>query len=97
MAKYELNIYGANDEIVKSYGTNIVPWAIYIKAAEMEDTLKNMSAKEQMNAVGELLKEVFVGLTNEELMHADGMDVMNTFAQIVSGGQKINGGNSKNA
>lgn len=96
MAKYELPIYGKDDEIIKTYATNIVPWAIFIKAAEMEETLKNLSAKEQMNAVGDILKDVFVGLNDADLMRADGLDVMNTFAQIVNGGQKINGG-SKNA
>lgn len=94
--KYELNIYGADDAIIKTYGTNIVPWAIYIKAADMEESIKDCSAKEQLEAVGELLKEVFVGLTDQELLRADGADVMNTFVQIVSGGQKINGKQSKN-
>lgn len=97
MAKYELPIYGQDDEIIKNYATNVCPWAVFIQAAEMQETLADKPAIEQMNAIGELLKAVFVGLTNEELAHADAMDVMNTFQQIVSGGQKINGGSSKNA
>lgn len=97
MAKFELPIYGANDEIVKMYETNICPWAIYVQAADLQDAMKGKSAKEQMNAVGDILKSVFIGLTDDELMHADGGDVMNTFEQIVTGGQKIKGGNSKNS
>lgn len=96
MAKFELNIYGKDDEIVKQYATNICPWAIFIRAAELQEEIKNKPAIEQMNAVGEILKAVFKDLTDEELMAADGLDVMSTFAQIVSGGQKIKGGNSKN-
>lgn len=96
MAKYELNIYGENDEIVKTHETNICPWGVYIQAAETQETIKNKSAAEQMRAVGDILKAVFVGLTDKELARADGNDVMNTFMQIVSGGQKIKGGNSKN-
>ena len=42
-------------------------------------------------------KEIFVGLTDEELEKADGFDVVNTFNQLVSAVGKINGGNSKNA
>ena len=97
MAKYELPIYGDNDEIVKMHETNICPWAVYIQAADLQEELKDKTAREQMNAVGDILKAVFVNLTDDELMHADGMDVMSTFQQIVSGGQKIKGGEPKNA
>lgn len=97
MAKYELNIYGENDEIVKQYSTNICSWGIFIQAAEMSETLHEKSASEQISAVGDILKSVFRGLTSEELKCADAFDVMNTFQQIVSGGQKIKGANSKNA
>lgn len=97
MAKYELPIYGANDEIEKEYKTNICPWAVYIEAADIAETLKDKTPREQLEAVGNILKSVFVGLTNEELLRADGGDVMNTFKQIVSGGQNVKGGNtSKN-
>ena len=41
MAKYELPIYGENDVIVKEYTSNICPWAVYIEAAEMQETLKD--------------------------------------------------------
>lgn len=97
MAKYELPIYGENDEVTKMHETNICPWAVYIQAADMQEQLKGKSAREQMDAVGEILKAVFPALTDAELLRADGADVMNTFQQIVSGGQKIKGGNSKNA
>lgn len=96
MAKYELPIYGENDEIIKTHATNICPWAVYVQAADLQDVLKNKSAKEQMDAVGNILKAVFHGLTDAELLCADGGDVMATFEQIVSGGQKIKGGSSKN-
>lgn len=97
MSKYELPIYGDDNEVVKMHETNICPWAVYIQAADMQEQLKNKSAREQMDAVGEILKAVFPKLTDAELMRADGADVMNTFQQIVSGGQKIKGSNSKNA
>lgn len=97
MSKFELPIYGENDEIVKTYGANICPWGVYIQAAELHEKLKDTSALEQMNAIGNILKIVFSGLTDSELAHADGGDVMNTFKQIVSGGQTIKGGDGKNA
>ena len=97
MAKYELPIYGDNDEIVKEYKTNVCPWGVYIEAADISETLKEKSPKQQLEAVGYILKSVFAGLTDEELRHADGGDVMNTFLQITSGGQSVKNGNSKNA
>ena len=96
MAKYELPIYGENDEVVKMHETNVCPWAVYIEAADLQEKLQGKSAREQMEAVGDILKAVFSGLTNEELLRADGADVMNTFTQIVTGGQKITGGGAKN-
>ena len=96
MAKFELPIYGEDDAIIKTYATNICPWAVYIQAADMQERFTDKSASEQMAAVGEILKAVFHNLTDDELLCADAMDVMNTFKQIVQGGQNIKGGNSKN-
>lgn len=97
MAKYELPIYGADDEIVKEYKTNVCPWAVYIEAAEMSETLKEKSPREQLEAIGTILKAVFLGLTDDELRHADANDVMNTYKQITGGGQTVKGSASKNA
>ena len=97
MAKYELPIYGENNEVTKMHEANICPWAVFIQAADMRENLGNKSVREQLDAVGGILKAVFPALTDAELLRADVADVMNTFQQIVSGGQKIKGGNSKNA
>lgn len=96
MAKYALPIYGADDEIIKTYETDHVSWAVYIRAADLETELKGKPAVEMFKAVGDILKEVFVGLTDEHLMKADGSDVISTFTQIVSGGQRIKGGKPNN-
>jgi len=98
MAKYELPIYGENDAVVKEYKTNICPWGVYIEAADMYESLQQKSPREQLEATGTILKAIFSGLTDEELRHADGLDVINTFQQIVVGGQRIKGGSDqKNA
>lgn len=90
MARFELNIYGEDDAIVKGYGTNIIPWGVFIRAASLQDGFEEKSAFEQMRAVGDLLKCVFTGLTDEELEHASSDDVMNVFTQIINSGNKIN-------
>jgi hypothetical protein len=96
MAKYELKIYGKDDVVEKEYATNICPFGVFIEAAELNETLKNKSVKEQIMAVGDILKQVFVDLTDEELRHADTGDVFNTFTQIISQSKKIKTPNSKN-
>jgi hypothetical protein len=97
MAKYELPIYGENDAVVKEYKTNVCPWAVYIEAVEIAEKQKENSPREQLEAIGAILKSVFVGLTDDELRHADTGDVVNTFTQITRGGQTIKSGASKNA
>lgn len=94
--KYTLNIYGTDDEIIKTYSTNIVPWGVFVQAASLQERLVDKSALDQLKAIGELLQMFFVGLTEEELQHADVNDIMNTFKQITGGGAKI-GENLKNA
>lgn len=89
MAKYELPIYGEDDEIIKTYKTNVCPWGIYIKAADMQEKLQNADVREQLQSIGDMLKTVFKGLTDDELSKADSNDVVNTFKQIVSGGNTI--------
>lgn len=97
MAKYELPIYGENDEIIKTHKTNVCPWGVYIEAAELSEGLQEKSPREQLAACETIMKAIFVSLTDEELRHADGGDVFNTFRQIVNGGQTIKGGGeSKN-
>jgi hypothetical protein len=96
MAKFELPIYGEDDEIVKQYATNICPWGVFVRAAEAAQTIKKKDITEQFSIIGGILETVFIGLTKEELERADYEDVMNTFNQIVSVGNNIKAGNGKN-
>lgn len=96
MAKYELSIYGANDEVVKKYEANRCTWAVFVQAADLQEQMQGKPATEQLKSVNEILKAVFIGLTDEELMNADGEEVLNTFMQVVQGGQQIKNGNGKN-
>lgn len=96
MAKYELPIYGEDYEIKKTYTASICPWGLFMRAISLEEKLSNENAAGQMKAIAKILKDLFCGLTDEDLSCADAGDVMNTFVQICAGGEKINGGNSKN-
>lgn len=95
--KFELSIYGENDECLKKYETDHVRWGVFLKAVKLQDEIKEKDADTQFGAISEFVKSIFVGLTDEELEKADGFDVINTFNQLLSAAKKIGGGNSKNA
>lgn len=89
MAQFELNIYGQDDEIVKTYQTNIVRWGVYLQALEAQDAIKEMSAAKQLEVINGFVKRIFNGLTDAELADADVEDVFNTFCQLVNKAQQI--------
>ena len=95
MAKYELNIYGENDAIVKTYATDNVLWGFYLEAVKASEEMQDMTTVEQFEMISEFVKRMFIGLTDEELTHASGDDVVNVFNQLMRKARSIGG--SKNS
>lgn len=89
MAKFELNIYGDNDEIVKHYATDHLRYGVLMQALEAQEGMEGMSVSEQMETANALVKKVFAGLTDAELVCADAGDVLATFAQVTKHAEKI--------
>lgn len=89
MAKFELNIYGDNDEIVKQYATDHLRYGVLMQALEAQDGMDGMSVSEQMEIANALVKKVFSGLTDADLACADAGDVLATFAQVTKHAEKI--------
>lgn len=97
MAKFELPIYGENDEIVKEYKTDIVKFGILEDAIKISEETKGGTAEEQLKSITPILQRVFKGLTAEELKDADLFNVFNVFKQIISLANGLNGaGTEKN-
>lgn len=92
MAKYSLNIYGENDEIIKTYETNVIRWKILVNAVKTYETISEKSTAEQIEVISEFIKSVFPGMTDEDVELADAGDIMNTFNAIVANASRINGG-----
>ena len=92
-----LNIYGENDEIEKTYKTNHVRWKLFTDAVVKNEQIAKESAEQQIAAIGQFMKSVFIGITDEELEKADVFDVFNVFNTIVRKAQNMRGGNGKNA
>lgn len=95
MAAFELNIYGENDEILKTYSTSHIRWGLLKAALELQDSIKDDSISEQVRAISAFAKEIFIGLTDAELDNAASEDVIANFKQLTRMANKIVG--SKNA
>ena len=91
MAKFELNIYGENDELLKTYGTDNIPWGFYIEAVKAYEDMQEMTPTEQFALINGFVKRMFVGLTDDELNQASGEDVMNVFNQLMRKANAIGG------
>ena len=94
MAKFELNIYGENDEVLKTFQTDHVRWGLLLTSLELQEKIANESVEDQMKAINKFALELFPGMTEADLRSADGMDVMNVFAQVGRMANKLNGKNA---
>lgn len=88
---FELNIYGKDDEIVKTYGTNHIRWGVFIQAVQLQEKLKDADTATQFEEISNFVLRIFDGMTAEEIKNADGFDVMNVFTQLVNKAKKIKG------
>ena len=95
MAQFELNIYGNNDEIIKTYATDKIRWGVFMQALELQEGLKEKSPAEQFKLINAFVKKIFPDLSDADLECADGEDIINTFRQLVNKANAI-GGNAKN-
>jgi hypothetical protein len=98
MAKYELKIYGENDEVLKTYATDNVMWGFYLEAVKASEDMDEMTTAERFEMINSFVKRLFIGLTDEELEHgASGDDVINVFNQLMKKARSIGGtGGTKN-
>lgn len=95
MSKFELPIYGENDEILKTYKTDIVRFGILEDAIKVAEDTKGKDAQEQLKAIYPILQRVFKGLTSEELKDADLFNVFGVFNQIINLAKNLNGSDNK--
>lgn len=80
MARFSLNIYGENDEIIKTYETEHVRFGVLMQALEISE--KNLDNAEKLKAAMAIVKALFDGLTDDELAKADTGDVLALYIQV---------------
>lgn len=96
MARFELTIYGKNDEVIKKYETDHLLWGGVLKAAQLKDNIDDLPLEQNLDKICDLFKSLFVGLTDEEFQQVSYDDIFLTFKQIMSSVGSIKGTNKKN-
>ena len=93
MARFTLNIYGENDEILKTFQTDHIRWGLLLTALDLQEKIATETPEEQIKAINQFALELFPGITEADLRNADGRDVINVFVQV---GKMANQINAKN-
>lgn len=84
MAFVELNIYGSNDEIIKTFSTNRVRWGLIVRAVELEEKINDSSTgiKEQISLLNDFVLSIFPDMTQTDVEAADYNDIKNVFKMV---------------
>ena len=84
MALVELNIYGDNDEIIKTFSTNRVRWGLIVKAVELEEKLEDEKTTfcDQVDMLNDFVMSVFPDMSQNDVLMADFNDIKNVFKMI---------------
>lgn len=96
MARFELPIYGPDDEMVRKYETDHVRWGTLIEVVGLAEKTKGLTGDEQIAAFGSIMKLIFPDLTDEDLANADCLDIVSTFTQVANVIGGIKAGEAKN-
>lgn len=96
MGTFELRIYGANDEILKTFATDRIRWAVFLQAISIHEEIAASKPEKQYELIGEFIKKLFPGITDADIGNADAQDVLNTFWMLVGKANQIGGRTKKN-
>ncbi len=84
--KYELNIYGENDAVVKKYETDLARYGVFEEAIKFAELAEGKSEKEinllAFKLAGPFCKTLFPGLTDEDCKNAVLSDMINLIYQV---------------
>lgn len=96
MSAFELKVYGADDQIVKTFATDRIRWGVFLQAISIHEDIASKNPEEQYMLVGDFIKKLFPGITDADIEQAEAQDVLNTFWMLVSKANKIGRGAKKN-
>lgn len=92
MAHVEINTYGDNDEILKTFSTNHIKWGLICRAVEIQEQMNDGELKgtEQIKVVNDFVLSVFPEMTQSDIEAADIGDIFNVFKIIGNMSNDIN-------
>lgn len=92
MAHVEINTYGNNDEILKTFSTNHIKWGLICRAVEIQEQMNDGELKgtEQIKVVNDFVLSVFPEMTQADIEAADIGDIFNVFKIIGNMSNDIN-------
>ena len=96
MALLSINVYGENDEVLKTFETNKIRWRLFGEAVKINDEIKEQDTAAQMEVVGNFVLSLFPGMTADDLELCDVGDIFNTFKMVTTLANNIEG-SGKNA
>lgn len=92
MAIVSLNIYGDDDEILKTFSTNRVRWGLIVKAVELSERIEadDVTTTEQIKLLNDFVLSVFPTMTQSDVEMADINDIKNVFKIVGNMSGEIN-------
>lgn len=93
---FKLNILGENDKVVKTYETSKIKYGLIEDMVILSKELDGKSEFEQFNLMKPLLKNMFTGLTDEELRNVEFLEVLAVIKNLMSVATKGFGVEEKN-
>ena len=84
--RYELNVYGENDAILKTHATDKARYGAFEEAIKFVDEAEGKT-EAQVNILafrmlGKFVKKLFPGLTDEEIGMCEVQDIVNLAYQV---------------
>ncbi len=81
---FKLNIFGKNDEVVKTYQTSKLKYGVIEDMIMLSKEFEGKSSFEQFALMKPVLKNMFEGLNDEELRNVDFLEVLSVFKNLMS-------------
>jgi hypothetical protein len=81
---FKLNILGEKDKVIKTYETSKIKYGLIEDMVVLSKELEGKSEFEQFGLMKPLLKNMFVGLTDEELRNVDFLEVLGVIKNLMS-------------
>lgn len=96
MGNFTLHIYGADDEIVKTYEQKRVRFGLLEEAIKIGEDNAGKKPAQYIGEIKKTVKAIFPDMTDEHMALADFFDVVNVFKQLQRKAEALLGNGSKN-